>query len=158
MLKIRRPLGRLIFNMGIAIPGKTVFLIETAPRWYVTTVTFDTSKSVQRYYQWSFIALQWRHNDRDGVSNHLRFDCLFSRLLRRRSKKISKLRVTGLCAGNSVVTDEFPAQKVSNADNASIGWRHHWSWFTDVTIWSRIMAIVDSPCRLGCKLSPFVRG
>ena len=30
-LKIRRPLGRLIFNMGIAIPGKTVFLIETAP-------------------------------------------------------------------------------------------------------------------------------
>ena len=33
MLKIRRPLGRLIFNMGIAIPGKTVFLIETAPCW-----------------------------------------------------------------------------------------------------------------------------
>ena len=32
MLKIRRPLGRLIFNMGIAIPGKTVLLIETAPR------------------------------------------------------------------------------------------------------------------------------
>ena len=31
MLKIRRPLGRLIFNMGIAIPCKTVFLIETAP-------------------------------------------------------------------------------------------------------------------------------
>ena len=36
MLKIRRPLGRLIFNMGIAIPGKTVFLIETAPRLQVT--------------------------------------------------------------------------------------------------------------------------
>ena len=41
MLKIRRPLGRLIFNMGIAKPGKTVFLIETAPRllykyWWVT--------------------------------------------------------------------------------------------------------------------------
>ena len=32
MLKIRRPLGRLIFNMAIAIPGKTVFLIEAAPR------------------------------------------------------------------------------------------------------------------------------
>ena len=31
MLKIRRSLGRLIFNMGITIPGKTVFLIETAP-------------------------------------------------------------------------------------------------------------------------------
>ena len=35
MLKIRRPLGRLIFNMGIAIPGKTVFLIETAPWGHV---------------------------------------------------------------------------------------------------------------------------
>ena len=31
MLKIRRPSGRLIFNMGIPIPGKTVFLIETGP-------------------------------------------------------------------------------------------------------------------------------
>ena len=37
MLKIRRPLGRLIFNMGIAIPGKTVFLIETAPLFHRIT-------------------------------------------------------------------------------------------------------------------------
>ena len=45
MLKIRRPLGRLIFNMGIAIPGKTVFLIETAPRPSVTNIitSFDFS-------------------------------------------------------------------------------------------------------------------
>ena len=35
MLKIRRPLGRLTFNMGIAIPGKTVFLIETAPSFSI---------------------------------------------------------------------------------------------------------------------------
>ena len=41
MLKIRRPLGRLIFNMGIAIPGKTVFLIETAPRWLSVMITKD---------------------------------------------------------------------------------------------------------------------
>ena len=39
MLKIRRPLGRLIFNMGIAIPGKTVFLIETAPRLFLSEPT-----------------------------------------------------------------------------------------------------------------------
>ena len=36
MLKIRRPNGRLIFNMGIAIPSKTVFLIETAPSYLIT--------------------------------------------------------------------------------------------------------------------------
>ena len=39
---------------------------------------------------------------------------------RRRSKKTSKLRVTGLCEGNSPVTDEFPAQSASNAEKVSI--------------------------------------
>ena len=38
---------------------------------------------------------------------------------RHRSKKTSKLRVTGLCEGNSPVTDEFPAQRASNAENVS---------------------------------------
>ena len=42
-----------------------------------------------------------------------------------RSKKTSKLRVTGLCAGNSPMTGEFPAQMASNAENVSIWWRHH---------------------------------
>ena len=45
--------------------------------------------------------------------------------IRAQIKKISKLRVTGLCAGNSPVTDEFPTQKASNAENVSILWRHH---------------------------------
>ena len=40
-------------------------------------------------------------------------------------KKKSKLRVTGLCAGNSPVTSEFRAQRDSNAENVSIWWRHH---------------------------------
>ena len=43
-------------------------------------------------------------------------DCLVNRLLRRRSKKTSKLRVTGLCVGNSPVTGEFPAQMASNSE------------------------------------------
>ena len=42
-----------------------------------------------------------------------------------RAKETSKLSVTGLCAGNSPVTGEFPAQKASNAENVSISWRHH---------------------------------
>ena len=42
-----------------------------------------------------------------------------------RSKKTSKLRVTGLCEGNSRVTGEFPAQKASNVENVFIWWRHH---------------------------------
>ena len=69
--------------------------------------------------------LQWRHNGRDSGSNHQHHDCFLNRLFRRRSKKTSKLRVTGLCAGNSPWTGEFPAQMASNAENASIWWRHH---------------------------------
>ena len=32
---------------------------------------------------------------------------------------------TGLFAGNSPGTGEFPAQMASNAENVSIWWRHH---------------------------------
>ena len=66
------------------------------------------------------LSLEWRHNGRDGVSNHRRLGFLFNRLFRRRSKKTSKLRVTDLCEGNSPVTGEFPAQRASIAENVSI--------------------------------------
>ena len=49
-------------------------------------------------------SLQWRHNGRDSVSNHQPHGCLLNRLFRRRSKKTTKFRVTGLYAGNSPVT------------------------------------------------------
>ena len=71
------------------------------------------------------LSLQWRYNERHGVSNHRSLDCLLSRLFRRRSKKIAKLRVSGLCEGNLPVTGEFPSQRASDAENASIWWRHH---------------------------------
>ena len=75
------------------------------------------------YY--SLKPLQYRQNGRDSVSNHQPHHCLLNRQFRRRSKKTSKLRVTGLCAGNSLGTGEFPAQMASNAKNVSIWWRHH---------------------------------
>ena len=63
--------------------------------------------------------LQWRHDERDSISNHQPHDCLLNRLFRRRSPKTSKLRVTGLCAGNSPETGAY------YAENVSIWWRHH---------------------------------
>ena len=75
--------------------------------------------------RYTSLSLQWRHNERDSVSNHRRLECLLNRLFRRRSKKISKLRVTGLCEGNSPVSSEFTAQRTSNAELVSIWWRHH---------------------------------
>ena len=61
-------------------------------------------------------SLEWRNNGRDGVSNHRGLNGLLNRLFRRRSKKTSKLCVTGLCEGNSPVTGEFPSQRANNAD------------------------------------------
>ena len=77
------------------------------------------------------------HNERDGVSNHQRFDCLLTRLSRRRLNKTSKLRV---CEGNPPVTGGFPSQRTSDVENISIWWRHHglrtghcnlhyWCWY-----------------------------
>ena len=60
-----------------------------------------------------FVPLQWCHNERDGVSNHRRLDCLLNRLFRRRSKKISN------------TAPLTPSQRASNAENVSIWWRHH---------------------------------
>ena len=76
-------------------------------------------------------------------------DCLLNHLFRRSSKKTSMFRVTGLCAGNSPVTREFPAQRTSNAENISIWWRHHGlsdcklshHWFR----WRRVLVTANEP-------------
>ena len=72
-------------------------------------------------------SLHWRHNDHDGVSNHQPHGCLLNRLFGRRSKKTSKLRVTGLCTGISPGPMNSPHKwpVTGNAENVSIGWRHH---------------------------------
>ena len=54
---------------------------------------------------------------------------VYSTVYQTQIKENIKLSVTGLCAGNSPVTDEFPAQMPSNADFFSIWWRHHELWY-----------------------------
>ena len=96
--------------------------------WRRTSETLTSSVINSCILYHPVCALQRRHNGRDGVPNHKPHDCLLNRLFRRRSKKTSKPRVAGLCAGNSPVTVEFPAQMSSNTENISIWWRHH-AWF-----------------------------
>ena len=104
----------------------TYMLVFNNPYWVAWTNNFRKHTCVTSiadcFLAWS---LRWRHNGRNSVSIHQPHDCLFNCLFRRRSKKTSKLRVTGLCAGNSPGTGEFPAQRASNAENVSIWWRHH---------------------------------
>ena len=85
--------------------------------------------------------LHWHHNGRDSVPNHQPHDCLLNRLFRCRSKKTSKLCVTGLCVGNSSGTGEFPAQTANNMENVSIWWRHH---ATFILTW--VCVFSGSPC------------
>ena len=81
---------------------------------------------LSHFLEWKpLYSLQWHHNGHDGISNHQPYDRLLNCSFRRRSKKISKLRVTGLCVGNSTGTGEFHAQRASNAENVSIWWCHH---------------------------------
>ena len=80
----------------------------------------------------NYKSLQWRHNDRDGVPNHQLHNCLLNRLFKAQIKETSKIRVTSLCAENSPVTGEFPAQRASYAENVSIWWRHHVAWCMDL--------------------------
>ena len=92
------------------------------------SIIWATGKIKERWFGndhvWPFFVLdqklnnplQWRHNEHDSVSNQQPNDCLLNRLFGRRSKKTSKLRVTGLCAGNPPGTGEFPAQRASNAE------------------------------------------
>ena len=94
------------------------------------------------------IPLQWRHNGRDGVWSRQPHHCLLNRLFGRRSKKTSKLRVTGLCVVNSPVNGEFPTQMASNAKNVSSWWRHHvpiWKQAADITWGELTPAVIFIP-------------
>ena len=93
---------------------------------FISQISFENIIAKKSYLsqQSPVCSLLWRHNGRETVSNHQPHDYLLNRLFRRRSKMTWKLRVTGLCAGNSPVTGEFPAQRASNAENVSIWWRH----------------------------------
>ena len=86
---------------------------------------------------------QWHHNGHHSVSYHQPHHCLLNRLFRCRTKKTSKLRVTGLCVGNSPVTGKFPAQMASNTENVSIWWWHHVLFLPQsyLTYWGWVMHI-----------------
>ena len=110
--------------------------------------------------------LQWRHNGHNGVSHHQPHHCLLNNYSgRHRSKKTSKLCDTGLCAGNSPVTVEFPAQRASNAENVFNWWRRHAAravivttplhkWASRRNKWSATRAFVEELIWITTKKTP----
>ena len=97
--------GNLIPHFSAHAKGvgmKSYYLISTRKHAKCTHSRISNNRQLS-YSEWLSTAntLHWRHNDHDGVSNHQPHGCLLSRLFRRRSKKTSRLCVTGLCVGNS---------------------------------------------------------
>ena len=104
--------------------GKVQLYTESGRRVY-HNLAMSRHRCIPRVHDTDRYTILWGHNELDGISNHQPYDCLLNRLFGRRSKKTSKLRVTGLWEGNSPVSGEFPAQQASNAENVSFWWRHH---------------------------------
>ena len=82
----------------------------------IYNIHFIQNKQVGMFAIWDvllklILTLQWRHNGHDGVANPELYDCSGAD-----EKKTSKLRVFGLCAGNSHVSGEFSAQMASDAE------------------------------------------
>ena len=108
------------------------------------TKSFLTYSFFFTYTSITYISIGWsvintlHVSTHDAVMSHISYSslafpdgswrchiCLLNRLFGHRRKNTSKLRVSGLCEGNSLMTGEFPAQRASNAENVSIWWRHH---------------------------------
>ena len=95
-------------------------------------------------YQSQFIPypLHWRHNDNSGVSNRQPGGCLLTRLFRRRLKKTSKLRVTGLWWRHNVITpsmSQWDNHKSIVTNPTSLEWtsyqKNFWGWLTHLFLW-----------------------
>ena len=84
--RYRCPIAFTLSNEYIAVP-----LIHICSFSFSECVFSDQLKVANEYYALT-ITLQWRHNERDGVSNHRRLDCLLYSFFRRRSKSTSTTR------------------------------------------------------------------
>ena len=111
--------------------------VVTMPQWINIVPTYALAPNTQslnlpttgKYWLQSErhfpSTLQWRHNDSEcvsiaGASIVYSFVCSGEDW-----KETSKLRVTGLCEGNSPVSGEFPSKRASNAENDFTWWRHN---------------------------------
>ena len=108
MLKIRRLLGRLIFNMGIAIPGKTVFLIETAPWWLRSLMAAQLIAIMRCSSYWG------EDKGSSEQSNWTHCKCIYPRNLEKRSE-CSETVVEQLHYGKNNIESSWPCDARSQA-------------------------------------------
>ena len=148
MLKIRRPNGRLIFNMGIPIPGKDGLYIETGCRSllhisyhylqyiYIHIYMVQSFKCISRFHGQSYAgplhtfllldhmqASLWpmvrvTSFERHCVSNH---GTICSQLVQTNNKEAP----LALYKGNPSMTGIFPSKRDSDTKVVSMSWWDH---------------------------------
>ena len=93
--------------------------------WLQVPIIVNTSGVETRIFQYSWATVCIAHYVDVIMGVMVSHTPASQPLFRCISKKISKLCITGLCAGNSPVTGEFPTQMASNVENVAIWWCHH---------------------------------
>ena len=112
-------------NLGIVyvVYSSTPFTICHDSPW--VSPSLDNASFKWLFRDREFLALRWRHNGHDGVSNHQPHHCLLNRLFGCRSKKnqssASLAFVRGIHRGPVNSPHKWPV----SAENVSIWWRHH---------------------------------
>ena len=138
---------RYVTDQNIVTPETWHFLPSTSSLVSITHILYELLlQSAQIFH-----ALQWSHNGRNGVSNHQPHDCLLKRLFRHTWNKHQS------SSSLAFVTGEFPAQRASNAKNASILWRHHGN---NVSLWLlqisyRGTGLMSLQCSIFTQCAPF---
>ena len=103
---------RLLIHGRNSIPVELIFFIK---------ICLGSSEMGLPVY-----SITWRHNERDASQiTSLTIVCSQPFIQAQIKENIKYPRYWPLCAGNSPVTGEFPAQRASNAENVSIWWCHH---------------------------------
>ena len=97
------------------------------------------------YSEMVAISLEWRHNQRHGVSNHRRLGYLFKRLFRHKSKKTSKLRVTDT-GDRWNPPHKGPVTRKMFPFDGVIWWRHVWPGL-HVLRWILTLFSIHSICQ-----------
>ena len=144
---------------GQALPHDTKFsncrceicTIRASDQLFHTTTGIGYTNKEATLFYFPHLTWQWRHNGRDGVSNHHPHDCLLNRLFRRRSKKTSKLRVTGLCEKNPPVNSPASEQfylylAAKNSVHANVKMQTHWLHTCNNIIWLFVQWYLQHNC------------
>ena len=75
------------------------------------------------------MALQWRHHEHDGVSNHRPYHCVLNRLFRPIWRKHQSSASLAFVRGIHRWPVNSPHKGPVTRKKSSVWWRHHGSWF-----------------------------